>query len=68
MLVDLPAPWFETNVQTSPTGEFHLTYARPTVKPYRGAVTALQRCADGSALRTETQIIVGDERESATDP
>lgn len=60
--VDLPQPWAGTKVQPINDGEFHLTYARPTVKPYSGTVTARQQCGRGDALRARTTIIVGERR------
>lgn len=67
-LVDLPNPWAETMVQTSMNGEFHLKYPVPSVKPYQGTVTVLQRCEDGSTIRSRAKIIVGDERAGETEP
>lgn len=60
--VDLPPPWAETNVQPINDGDFHLTYARPTVKPYAGTVTASQECGIGESLRAQAQIDVSDSR------
>jgi hypothetical protein len=60
--VDLPAPWAGTKVQPVNDGEFHLTYARPTVKPYSGTVTATQLCGQDDVLRAKTVIVIGDNR------
>lgn len=60
--VDLPPPGAETNVQPINDGDFHLTYARPTVKPYAGIVIASQECGTGDDLRAQADIDVGDRR------
>jgi hypothetical protein len=60
--VDLPAPSAETEVQPVNNGDFTLTYARPSVKPYAGTVTAAQECRAGESLHAETEIVVGDRR------
>ncbi len=59
--VDLPHPWAETNAEVA-RGELHLEYPVPAVAPYRGTVRASQRCADGTTLSAESEIVVGDDR------
>jgi hypothetical protein len=57
VVVDLPEPWAETEVQPTGLGDLQLSYPRPEAKAYRGTVTARQRCGAGSDLRAEAMII-----------